>query len=244
MIDCIPQTGFCPIDCSECYYNREGAFYRELNTSLIPTLEEAKGKIVRINSGHDSNLLTEEQLELTGQYPDRFYCTSLPRIDKFDAPVQLTINGRDTDETYYSPTDIFRDIPTHYILKNPFWNLMLVRFRVNTWNLKLCKQAIDEWTKEHSVPFLLTDMRYYHKELIKEPHYYNYGKHILNEYWKLNDEGLKKVLELTKYPNVFWCGNPFTGSTLCKDCMLCEILYMKIYMKTKLKKTRENITLK
>jgi len=29
-----------------------------------------------------------------------------------------------------------------------------------------------------------------------------------------------------RYFGVYWCGNPFTKSTLCKDCFLCEHFYI------------------
>jgi hypothetical protein len=218
IIDCIPQTGPCPLNCSECYYNG-GRFYRTLDSPLIPTLEEAKGKIVRVNSGHDSNLLTNEQLKLTSLYSDRYYNTSLPKL-LFNAPTILTINGRDTDKTFYiAYSDILGELDS----------LMSVRFRVNTWNLDLAEKAIRLW--QDITPIILTDMRYYGADngvpppSVKNPEDYVFGKHILNSYWKLNDCGKAKVMELLSYHNVFWEGNPFYGSTLCKDCRLCEHFY-------------------
>lgn len=212
VIDCIPQTGECPLNCLECYYNG-GRFYRTLNEPLIPTEEEARGKIVRVNSGHDSNLQFEKVISVTKKYEDKYYNTSIP-ILRFGAPTVLTLNGRDTDRSFYRKKDTVGNLE----------ELMSVRFRVNTWNIGLCEEAIKEWNE--ICPVILTDMRYYHKELVKEPEYYQYGKHILNEYWKLNEKGIEKIMRLLKYKNVFWEGNPFSLVTLCKDCRLCEHFYM------------------
>ena len=143
----------------------------------------------------------------------------------------LTLNGLKTDESYIYLSQVKGDLQ----------DLMFVRFRVNTWNLELCGRAINTWTKDgvygdldsltwnDGVPLVLTDMRYYDGDKIPEDHkqYYEFRKHILNSYWMLNEEGRKKVFSLLRFPNVFWCGNPFSLSTTCQECRLCEILYIK-----------------
>jgi hypothetical protein len=216
IIDCIPQEGECPLGCIECYYN-SGRFYRELKP-LIPTIEESKGKIIRVNSGHDSNLEFEDVISKTCNYDDVFYNTSIPRL-RFNTPTILTINGRDTDKTFIHITDLVGDITT----------LMAVRFRLNTWNVELCEKAIEEY---EDIPFLLTDMRYYNSKYIPDEHkkYYQWKKHILNSYYCLNEEGKKVLMPLLAYQNVYWCANPFTGSSYCRDCRLCEHLYIKTKM--------------
>lgn len=212
IIDCIPQVGECPLKCLECYYNG-GRFYRTLDIPLIPIVEESKGKIVRINSGHDSNLEYEKVMRATKKFKDKFFNTSIPNL-RFGNPTVLTLNGRDTDLTFYHRKDV----------EGKLSDLMFVRFRVNTWNTPLCYQAIMEWAKH--CPVVLTDMRYYDKNNIKEQKYYQYGKHILNEYWKLNSEGYNQIFNLLAFQNVYWCGNPFTLSTFCNECRLCEHLYI------------------
>ena len=212
IIDCIPQSGECPLKCQECYYNG-GRFYRPL-TPQIPTLEEVKGKIVRVNSGHDSNLEFEKVITTTRDYPDKYYNTSIPNL-RFNAPTMLTINGRDTDQTFIHPSDCQgnRD------------DLMAIRFRVNTWNIPLCMNAAEYWKP---TILLLTDMRYYNRENVKKPEDYEWRKAILNSYFCLKSENLEKILKIfSHYSNVFWCGNSFNHSHYCRDCRLCEIFYAK-----------------
>jgi len=223
MVDCIPQSGECPLNCEECYYNG-GRFYRPLEP-LLPTLREAEGKIVRVNSGHDSNIERNKVIYLTQDYPHKFYNTSIPKLD-FGAPVVLTINGRDTDKTFIHPN--VKEIQDNIL------ELMAVRFRVNTWNLELCDSAIKAWCNEPYIPFLLTDMRYYDKNNIQKPEDYRWKKHILNEYYCLKPEVLDQIIEsYSMDQTVFWCGNPFTKSTYCRDCRLCEIFYWRTRLRLK-----------
>lgn len=226
IIDAIPQEGICPLKCQECYYNPKEEidmsvgvkhevprFYRELKP-LLPSLEEAIGKIVRVNSGHDSNMQRELVIEKTKIYPDKFYNTSIPVLG-FGAPAVLTINGRDTDKTYFAPADVKGDLK----------ELMFVRFRVNTWNLELCDAAVKDWTKE-GVVFVLTDMRYYDPAAVKKPEDYLWKQHILNSYYCLKPEVLETIF--TRYDSnklVEWCGNKVTKSTYCKDCGVCQQTY-------------------
>jgi hypothetical protein len=212
IIDSIPQTGPCPLDCQECYYNG-GRFYREL-IPLIPAQQEAVGKIVRVNSGHDSNIQRELVIAATKDYPDKFYNTSIPVLG-FGAPVVLTINGRNTDTEYISPSQVKGDLK----------ELMFVRFRLNTWNLDLCDAAVKEWTGK-GVVFVITDMRYYDASAVKKPDDYLWKQHILNSYFCLKPEELDKVFR--RYSDnglVEWCGNKETKSTYCKDCGVCQETY-------------------
>lgn len=212
IIDCIPQFGSCPLDCMECYYNG-GRFYRPLEP-LLPTLEEAEGKIVRVNSGHDSNLQYELVMESTKEYRDKYYNTSLPLL-RFNAPTTLTINGRDTNYTFYKPSEVKGDLNT----------LASIRFRINTWNMDLCEKAIVAW---EDYPFLLTDMRYYDKNNVKKIDDYIWKRSHINDYWMLTDDALNRILDkLLGYKNVYLCGNPFNHSNWCRDCRLCEHLYEK-----------------
>ena len=92
IIEAIPQTGECPIGCDECFYNGK-RFYRSLDTPLLPSLQEAQGNIVRVNSGHDSNVQRGLVIKSTEQYLDKFYNTSIANFD-FPGPVVFTANGR------------------------------------------------------------------------------------------------------------------------------------------------------
>ena len=87
LIDCVPQTGPCPNHCAECFYNR--AFYRPLTSSLMPSADEVGDKIVRVNSGHDSNLDHRHVVATTARYKRKFYNTSIPKF-AFLAPVVFT----------------------------------------------------------------------------------------------------------------------------------------------------------
>jgi len=205
LIDCIPQTGQCPNNCKECFYNADG-FYRTKAQPLIPTIEEAKDKIVRVNSGHDSNIQKELVLEVTKIYKHKFYNTSIPNFD-FPAPVVFTCNPKDA--TW---------------IKALSGNLMMVRFRVSVWNIDMCDKAV-KWYTSLGIPFVLTFMRYTDRSAICDE-YYEYKKSILNSYYKIRSE-FKMLIEQRYTDNdlVGTCGGE-TG--YCKDCRLCEINYYRV----------------
>ena len=96
LFDCKPQTGPCPVGCAECFYNRPGAFYADIEQPIMPTLDEVGDGIVRINSGHDSNIDRDEVIRATEQYPRRFFNTSIAEFD-FPAPVVLTANPKEEE---------------------------------------------------------------------------------------------------------------------------------------------------
>lgn len=208
IIDVIPQAGKCPMDCLECFYN-EG-FYRPLEP-LIVSLEEAKGKIVRVNTGHDSNIQKDLVLRVTEKYKDKFYNTSIPRFD-FPGPVVFTCNCRDTDFTFIKAKNVS--------------NLMFVRVRVDTWNItRIVDPAVEYYTKR-GVPVVLTFMRYREKKNVKKIKDYYFGKNILNPYWKIKPEAWQRIMDRYKDNElVFSCGSP--KSSFCKDCGNCQGLYLK-----------------
>ena len=47
LFDCKPQTGPCPVGCNQCFYNRPGAFYADIQQPIMPTLGEVGDGIVR-----------------------------------------------------------------------------------------------------------------------------------------------------------------------------------------------------
>lgn len=206
LVDCIPQTGKCPNDCPECFYNR--AFYRTLDEPLLPDADavNAAGRIVRVNSGHDSNLDRDLVLAATAAYKHKFYNTSIPDFD-FPAPVVFTCNGR-------KPLFVW-DLPP---------NVMMVRVRYTPWDLYLMDHLVRHYERQ-GVPVVLTWMRFYSESPI--PHnqrwLYEKGTHLLNEYWKLRPE--VKVLLMARYKGlgVQCCGLPW--GSLCVDCGNCERFY-------------------
>lgn len=230
IIDAIPQTGECPMYCSQCFYNEPG-FYRPIDQPLIPTAEEALNKIVRVNSGNDSNNKRDLVIAATKDYPRKFYNTSVPRLD-FGAPVVLTINGRDTDETFFAPSDV----------KGNLEDLMFVRFRANTWNLELCDDAVHAWCHEKGIPLVLTTMRYYDRESVKKPEDYTYKKHILNESFSLKSESLRGIFSRYRQENlVFYCGNPVSESSMCSDCRICEHTFDKALLRVEANQVKSKV---
>jgi len=234
IIDCIPQVGECPNNCLECfynkrvkakgpltpaltpyYYNSEG-FFRTKDKPLIPSLADVGEKIVRVNSGHDSNIQKDLVLKTTEQYVKKFYCTSLPYFD-FPGPVVFTCNGRDTDKSFLCVTD-------------NLWNLMMVRFRTDMWNQELLDAAILYYTYENQIPFTITFMRYSDIENIPLSYrdHYEIRISILNEYYCLKKECQKEIVSrYSCFSNfVAMCGT--FESPLCRNCGRCERCYDRI----------------
>ena len=207
IIDCIPQTGECPRHCPECFFNG-GRFYRILDEPLLPALEEAEGKIVRVNSGNDSNNQKDLVIEKTKQYKHKFYNTSTPNFD-FPAPVCFTCNPHDKV----------------ILAKNNLKNLMFVRIRTTPWNLDEVDIATDYYLKQHNIPVLLTFMRFYNGGLIPEEYKkdFEWVKHIINEYYCLKPEAIFKIMDRYKKSGVLSCGNNISSN--CVDCRKCEFLY-------------------
>lgn len=208
VIDCIPQTGECPIGCEECFYNG-GRFYRTLNEPLMPTLEEAKGKIVRVNSGHDSNVQRKLVMESTKKYEHKFYNTALPNFD-FPAPVVFTCNGKKL-----------------LLVEKQLEKLMFVRVRTAIFNLEEVDRAVEHYLDKHGIPVVLTFMRYYNGSKIPADfkRFFVFKKHILNSYFCHTVEAHLKVLERYKGRGVRMCGTPV--SSFCVDCKNCELLYWR-----------------
>lgn len=202
IVDCIPQTGECPIGCAECFYNG-GRFYRTLDNPLIPTPAETKGYIVRVNSGHDSNIDRDNAIKAAMEYDDYFFNTSMPKFD-FPGPVVFTCNGK---------KPLFVDCPD---------DVMFVRLRTNTWDLAEQDELVAHYTKQGKA-VVLTFMRYYSEDSVTNLTDYIYGKSILNEYWKIKPEAWLRILERYEKMNVRTCGSPV--SSYCVNCRNCELFY-------------------
>ncbi len=216
IVDCIPQTGQCPNDCAECYYN-DDRFYRTKSMALIPTEEEVGDKIVRVNSGHDSNIERERVLLVTKRYKDKFYNTSIPKFD-FPGPVMFTCNGRELKNWFYAVTGSVDD------------NIMAVRYRTTIWNSVYgLRDAVIHYHHQHpAIPMIITPMRFKERESINPKYldYYEEKKHILNSWWIPN----KKAWDFWQFnfhPTglIRYCGSYESG--LCKDCGNCEEFYLQ-----------------
>jgi len=211
IIDCIPQVGECKHQCPECFYNG-GRFFRTLDEPWMPSLEEVGDKIVRVNSGNDSNSQKELVLEKTEQYRLKFFNTSVPNFD-FPDPVVFTCNGGKKGELK--------------LVEDPPWNLMFVRVRVNSWDMETIDRAVEHYWNTHGVPVVLTFMRYYNGDLIPEEakNDYEWRKSIVNDYFCLKQEALLRIMSRYKGKGVRMCGTPVSSN--CVDCRNCELFYQK-----------------
>jgi len=207
--DCVPQTGPCPMGCNQCYYNLR--WYTDMSEPIIPTLEEVGDGLVRVNSGHDSNIRKAYVLEVTEKYPRKFYNTSIPNFD-FPAPVVFTANRV---EEIKAPVPMVSHLD----------NLMFVRLRVSPTNLSHIYEVAARWSSL-GIPVVLTFMRYYTVEV---PFIgYTVKKHVVNTsrgptrdfmtwVWRYCKDQLETKGE------ILMCGT--LDSPLCKHCGNCERLY-------------------
>lgn len=207
IIDVIPQTGSCPLNCPSCYYNNN--FYRPLDTPLLPTLEDVGDKICRVNSGNDSNNQKELVINSTRKYKHKFFNTSIPNFTGFENnPIVFTCNREENDLPYLG-----MDVS----------NLMMVRFRTTMWNIKHCDLAIS-WYTQLNIPVVITWMRYLDDKDIplRYRRFYYKNTHILNTYFLLNEYYKRGIMNKYKdIPLVVEC------KELCKNCGNCEGFYWK-----------------
>ena len=247
-IDCRPQTGECPNNCSQCFYNRPGAFYCNIDEPQIPTMVEVGDKIVRMNSGHDSNLDKELVLAVAGHYPRVFFNTSMPDFD-FPGPVVFTANAKE-EEPAWCPI-VNRGGKTRQLSpkKEAFCDrLMFVRLRVSPTNLGLIEHAVAAWTAKN-VPVVLTFMAYYNQhppgteksetdirssDCYWAPPYdlrmvaYTWRKRIINSYYCATPRFETYVVQrMQKFGRtlVTMCGTLDGGK--CRDCRNCETHFIQ-----------------
>lgn len=213
LYDCIPQSGPCPNNCNQCYYNRLNAFYLPIDRPHFPTLEEVGDGIVRVNSGHDSNIDRDYVIRSTCHYPKRFFNTSIPCLD-FPDPVVFTAN-REEEKDAFVPND-FPDVD--------FDNLMFVRLRVSTTNIIRILHAAYKWSWIN-VPVVLTFMRYYDEKVFMKQHSKAYEKrtHIRNTYWCPTEE----YIHLVEYIFQDHLVDIEICRTYCKNCLNCARFYYK-----------------
>jgi len=200
--------------CADCFFQSGRSYLEPLAENLphIPTAEMAVGRVVRMNDGNDSNNQRDLVERTASQYDDYFFNTSNPKdIGNFPGPVVLTINpGKITDTDFW-------EFPL------PPANLMFVRFRANTWNVELLKEAVDSYTTKY-IPLVITFMAYY-KTPIPAAHKKNYEwrQRTLNSYWCIKKKAQKRIADIfPDNPLVHVCGG------LCKDCGNCLREYYRV----------------
>ena len=233
IICAIPQTGRCPNGCEDCFFQSGRSYLEPLDDNLpnLPSMEQAEGRVVRINDGNDSNVsrgLVEEVSEL---YQDAFFNTAIPtNLGEFSRPVVFTLNPGDmTDKDWYNMYPAPK-------------NLMFVRIRVNTWNIKnVVDPAVEHYTKM-GVPIVLTFMAYYAEESIpsgmsnleeqdremyiplSNSECYMQRKRTLNSYWAIQTEAWRLIMQRYEdYNLVYSCGHieGEKGNTGCRYCGNC-----------------------
>ena len=211
LFDCVPQHGPCPNNCNQCYYNE--CFYAG-HEPLIPEPRDVAGGIVRMNSGHDSNLEKPLVLETAKLYEDVFFNTSMENLD-FPEPFVLTANASEEDTKGWFVPDV-----------NPA-NLMFVRFRLSAKNIGNVMNFAASWAKDN-IPVVLTLMRYRTLDDIPEGYYTSYENilHIKHN-WLVPTKGLwDRIQSRSEFQNnrlIQTCGS--YESSLCCDCGLCECYY-------------------
>lgn len=212
LFDCVPQKGPCPNNCNQCYYNE--CFYAG-HEPLIPEPRDVAGGIVRMNSGHDSNIEKELVLETAKLYKDVFFNTSLSDLN-FPGPVVLTANPDEEGFKAHQGAD--------YNVTN---NLMFVRLRTSARNLDHVLLLAETWIA-HKVPVVLTLMRYRNQCDIPDgcDAMYENKLHIEHSWHLPTKEFWTTVTSRSKFQNnrlIQTCGS--YESSMCCDCGLCECYY-------------------
>ena len=163
VVGCIPQTGRCPNECADCFFQSGRSYLKPISENLPNIPEDIRFRVVRVNDGSDSNVDRLLVMETVKDFPMKFYNTSMMRdIGLFDGPVVLTVN----------PGDITDDLSGRLLCPYIPENLMFVRVRVNTWNIELVDTCVNFYSNKR-VPIVLTFMAYY-TETVPENHKKNY----------------------------------------------------------------------
>jgi len=211
VITCIPQIGRCPHECSDCFFQSGRSYLEPLENNLphIPPLKLSEDRIVRMNDGNDSNVDRELVEKTARQFKNYFFNTSVNyELDKFSAPVVLTINPSNSTDINFQKVE---PIPQ---------NLMFVRFRTNMWNVGLLDKAVLYYSKKE-IPIVITFMAYYSDNIPKEyKSSYIWKKRTLNSYWVLRIDEINRIMETYKENQyVYSCG--IKGQHSCKFCGNC-----------------------
>jgi hypothetical protein len=205
----IPQTGECPVKCDDCFFQSGRSFLEPLDKNLpnMPDVVDYVGRVVRVNDGNDSNNKRVDVVADTFHYRDKFFNTSIPKLD-FPGPVVLTVNpGKMTDDLWH----VVAPVPK---------NLMFVRYRTNTWNLDTCRDVVAHYSG-HEVPVVLTFMAYHDVQSIVNLCDYAERKRTLNSYWAITTEAYLRVMDEFKLNKwVYSCGTEGVSSA-CSRCGNC-----------------------
>jgi len=213
ILTAIPQTGRCPNNCKDCFF-QSGRSYLEPLGENLPNLPLSNDfRIIRINDGNDSNIDRSVVESAAKQYKMYFFNTAIAvDLESFSGPVVLTVNpGEITDECF------------HKLLVIPA-NLMFVRFRVNSWNISLAREVVDYYTALR-VPVVLTFMAYFEETIpSKYKDDYIFRKRTLNSYWAITTSAWRRIMAYFEdNPLVYSCGKieGEKGTTLCSRCGNC-----------------------
>lgn len=221
IITCIPQKGECPNKCEDCFFQSGRSYLEPLSKNLphIPSKALAKGRVVRMNDGNDSNVERELVERTAQQYNDYFFNTSQPYLlNGYSGPVVFTINpGEMTDRNFVR----LNSIPK---------NLMFVRVRVNAWNVSnVVERAVKYYTDSRYIgratPLVLTFMAYYTSLVpVQYKKWYKWTKRTLNNYWVLKPQYWQKIMDKFKDNSfVYSCGTKYTHA--CRFCGNCLRAY-------------------
>ena len=218
---CIPQSNpICPYNCEDCFYQSGRSYLEPLKENLpnIPPQKIIDNFIIRVNDELDSSVNVDEVIAKTKDFPNKFYNTSQNNQEVFkkfrDAGGNfvLTINpGKMTDTDFHK----LEEIPD---------NLMFVRFRTNTWNVKLMLKAYEYYCeRDNPVPLVLTFMTYHNVESIPESHRqnYTYRKRTSNSYYAIKTTEFSKLRIFTYHTLIMTCGKLEGEDTTCKSCGNC-----------------------
>ena len=220
ILPCIPQTGRCPNGCADCFFQSGRSYLEPLEENLpnIPPVKLARNRVVKMNDGNDSNVQRKLVERVACRFPMHFFNTAIPKdLDKFDAPVVLTINpGQMTDVGFVKLDKIPR-------------NLMFVRFRVNAWNTEICEKAVVYYALRRQTKVCLTFMAYYRSTVpIDYRLSYEWRKRTVNSYWCASSLLWQRVAVRFADSHVFTCGqdsnlpeSTLPESTLCRHCGGC-----------------------
>jgi hypothetical protein len=179
------------------------------NLPNVPVVVDTGHRVVAVNrGGFDSGVSKKIVTEAASWYMMRFFNTSIARnLDSFPGPVVLTIN------------------PELVKLEAIPKNLMFVRFRTNTWNLKLCDDAVKYYTERY-VPVVLTFMAYDKINSVPETRKCDYTlrERTINKYWAITTKAWRKVMK--RYEDnllVYSCGKieGEKGNSHCRYCGNC-----------------------
>lgn len=210
----IPQKGVCPVGCADCFFQSGRSYLEPLDQNLpnMPLMIYARGLVVRVNDGNDSNNKRDEVIDTTKHYPERFYNTSIPRdLEGFGAPVVLTVNPGDMTDT---DAHLLDPVPK---------NLMFVRFRANPWNVSLGRKVVEHYTSR-DIPVVLTFMAYYNCDIPEKfKSCYIYKKRTLNSYWVITQSAWNWITSQLTFDNpalVHTCGKD-AQTHACKHCGHC-----------------------